>query len=128
MSSLEWILIIAAFALVAVLWVTLYPRPRLRIGDRGFLDRELQLGWIRWDEIEGAYSPNVRDSDGIRIKLRPGHKLNATADDAFNSRGFSSVRRLVRRRFVLSIVAAWIITVPASALLAAMVYGLLRLL
>jgi hypothetical protein len=96
MSSLEWILIIAAFALVAVLWVTLYPRPRLRIGDRGFLDRELQLGWIRWDEIEGAYSPNVRDSDGIRIKLRPGHKLlrrlrrrnraNASEDGSFELR------------------------------------------
>ena len=63
-----------------------------------------------------------------RRKLRPGHKLNATADDAFNSRNFRSVRRLVRRRFVVSIAAAWVITVPASAGLGAMIYGLLQLL
>ncbi len=63
-----------------------------------------------------------------RRKLRPGHKLNLTADDAFNSRGFRSVRRLVRRRFVVSIAAAWVITVPASAALAATIYGLLQLL
>jgi PiT family inorganic phosphate transporter len=63
-----------------------------------------------------------------RRNRRPGHKLNATSDDAFNSRGFRSVRRLVRRRYVTSIAAAWVITVPASAGLAAMVYGLLQLL
>jgi PiT family inorganic phosphate transporter len=75
------------------------------------------VGFLR----EFMENPNKR-------KRRPGHKLNATSDDAFNSRNFSSVRRLVRRRFVLSIAAAWIITVPASALLAAMLYGLLQLL
>lgn len=63
-----------------------------------------------------------------RRKLRPGHKLNATSKDAFNSRGFRSVRRLVRRRYVVSIAAAWVITVPASAALAATIYGLLQLL
>ena len=61
-------------------------------------------------------------------KLRPGHKLNATADEAFNSRVARKKRRLVRRRFVLSIAAAWVFTVPASALLAASIYGLLQLL
>ncbi|MEQ8667165.1 MAG: anion permease [Rhodospirillales bacterium] len=74
------------------------------------------VGFLR----EFLENPNKR-------KLRPGHKLNATADDAFNSRGFRSVRRLVRRQFVFSIAAAWIVTVPASALLAASVYGLLQL-
>ena len=63
-----------------------------------------------------------------RRNRRPGHKLNATSDDAFNSRGFRSVRRLVRRRYVTSITAAWVITVPASAALAATVYGFLQLL
>ena len=63
-----------------------------------------------------------------RRNRRPGHKLNATSDDAFNSRGFRSVRRLVRRRYVTSIAAAWVITVPASAALAATVYGFLQLL
>ena len=63
-----------------------------------------------------------------RRKLRPGHKLNMTSHDAFNSRGRRSVRRLVRRRYVFSIAAAWVITVPASAALAATIYGLLQLL
>ncbi|MCH9765704.1 MAG: inorganic phosphate transporter [Alphaproteobacteria bacterium] len=63
-----------------------------------------------------------------RRKVRPGHKLNATAEDAFKSRLVRSTRRLVRRRFVLSIVAAWLITVPVSAAVAAMIYYFLRLL
>jgi PiT family inorganic phosphate transporter len=75
------------------------------------------VGFLR----EFLENPNKR-------KLRPGHKLNATADDAFNSRGFRSVRLLVRRRFVLSIASAWLITVPASALLAALIYTALQLL
>ena len=66
--------------------------------------------------------------DPNKKKLRPGHKLNATSADAFASRYFRKKRRLVRRRFVLSIAAAWVITVPASALLAATIYGLLQLL
>ena len=60
-------------------------------------------------------------------KLRPGHKLNATAEDAFNSRVARGKRRLVRRRFVLSIAAAWVITVPAAAGLAAAIYTVLQL-
>jgi inorganic phosphate transporter, PiT family len=75
------------------------------------------VGFLR----EFLENPNKR-------KLRPGHKLNATADEAFNSLNFKSVRRLVRRRFAVSIAAAWFITVPASALLAAAVYRILRLL
>ena len=62
-----------------------------------------------------------------RRKLRPGHKLNATAEDAFNMRNVRGKRRLVRRRFVISIAAAWVITVPASAALAAMIYAVLQL-
>lgn len=64
--------------------------------------------------------------DPNKRKLRPGHKLNATSQDAFNSRGFRSMRLLVRRRFVLSIASAWVITVPASALLAALIYTVLQ--
>lgn len=62
-----------------------------------------------------------------RKKQRPRHILNATADDAFNSVNVRGKRRLVRRSFVLSIAAAWIITVPASALLAAIIYTVLQL-
>ncbi|MGI9481023.1 MAG: inorganic phosphate transporter [Hyphomicrobiales bacterium] len=75
------------------------------------------VGFLR----EFSENPNKK-------KLRPGHKLNATANEAFNSRVVRKKRRLVRRRFVLSIAAAWVITVPASALLAASIYGLLQLL
>ncbi|MEQ8357283.1 MAG: anion permease [Kiloniellaceae bacterium] len=75
------------------------------------------VGFLR----EFMENPNKR-------KLRPGHNLNATSDDAFNSSGFRSVRRLVRRHFVYSIASAWVITVPASALLAALIYAGLQLL
>jgi len=75
------------------------------------------VGFLR----EYSENPNKR-------KLRPGHKLNATAEDAFASKSNRRKRRLVRRKFVLSIAAAWVITVPASALLAASIYGLLQLL
>lgn len=73
------------------------------------------VGFLR----EFLENPNKR-------KLRPGHKLNATAEEAFNSRSAKSVRRLVRRQFVFSIAAAWIITVPMSALLASLVYEVLQ--
>jgi PiT family inorganic phosphate transporter len=75
------------------------------------------VGFLR----EYMENPNKR-------KMRPGHKLNITADEAFNSRRLRSMRRLVRRQFAYSIAAAWVITVPASALLAATVYALLQLL
>lgn len=75
------------------------------------------VGFLR----EYSENPNRR-------KLRPGHKLNNTAEDAFNSANVRGKRRLVRRRFVISIAAAWVITVPASAALAATIYALLQLL
>lgn len=73
------------------------------------------VGFLR----EFTENPNKR-------KLRPGHKLNATAEDAFNSRNVRKNRRLVRRRYVFSIAAAWVITVPASAVLAALIYSVLQ--
>ena len=75
MTTIETVLIGAAFALVVVLWVVLYPRPRLQLGERGFFDRDLRLGWIGWDEIEGAYPPNVKDVEGLRLRVRPGARL-----------------------------------------------------
>ena len=62
-----------------------------------------------------------------RKKLRPGHKLNATSAEAFASSSNRRKRRLVRRKFVLSIAAAWVITVPASAILAATIYAVLQI-
>lgn len=74
------------------------------------------VGFLR----EATENPNRR-------KLRPGHKLNDTAEDAFNSRNQRGKRRLVRRKFVGSIVTAWLVTVPVSAILSASFYGVLRL-
>ena len=73
------------------------------------------IGFLR----EITENPNKR-------KLRPGHMLNATSEDAFNSRNLRKHRLLVRRRYVFSIAAAWVITVPASAGLAALIYTVLQ--
>ena len=75
MNAIETILIGIAFVLVGLLWVTLYPRPRLQLTERGFLDRDLGLGWIGWDEIEGAYTPSARDDQGLRLRVSPREKL-----------------------------------------------------
>jgi PiT family inorganic phosphate transporter len=61
-------------------------------------------------------------------RLKPSHKLNATALDAFQNVNIRLRRKLVRRQFVLSIGAAWVITVPASATLAAMLFYVLQFL
>lgn len=61
-----------------------------------------------------------------RRKRRSGQKLNATSDDAFKSRHLRKHRMLVRRRYVFSIAAAWVITVPASAMLAGLIYIVLQ--
>tara|TARA_Y100000739_G_C20590088_1_gene457421 strand:- start:1097 stop:2026 length:930 start_codon:yes stop_codon:yes gene_type:complete len=61
-------------------------------------------------------------------RLRPGHKLNNTAEEAFKGINIRIRRKLVRRQFVFSITSAWIITVPASALLAAILFYFLRFL
>lgn len=63
-----------------------------------------------------------------RQKMRPGHKLNATAQEAFDTIEARSRRRLVRRNFAISIAAAWVITVPCSALIAGALYYAMQLL
>ncbi len=61
-------------------------------------------------------------------RMKPGHMLNHTAEDAFDNISVRIKRKLVRRRFVYSIAAAWIITVPASALLSATLFYILMFL
>jgi PiT family inorganic phosphate transporter len=48
--------------------------------------------------------------------------LNATPEQALASARKIERRRLVRRNHVYSIAAAWVVTVPASAILSALVY------
>lgn len=54
--------------------------------------------------------------------------LNATPEAALAKERKSDRRKLVRRHHVTAIVAAWVITVPASAVLAALLFWLLDLL
>ena len=75
------------------------------------------VGFLR----EALENPNKR-------RLMPGHRINETADEAFANLKSRLKRKLVRRRFVLSIAAAWVITVPASAALSAALFSTLRLL
>jgi len=62
-------LLVALPAATALAWYACVP-VRLRVGRRGIHDRKLRLGWIRWDEIEGAYQPNAADVQSLRLKLR----------------------------------------------------------
>jgi PiT family inorganic phosphate transporter len=50
-------------------------------------------------------------------------KLNKTPEEAYRRSMKRDKRRLVRRRHMFGIIAAWLVTVPASALLSALIYG-----
>jgi PiT family inorganic phosphate transporter len=73
------------------------------------------IGFLR----EYVENPNKK-------RIKPSHRLNRTAEDAFNNSNHRRKRKLVRRRFVVSIAAAWVITVPASASLAAAIFYVLQ--
>lgn len=55
-------------------------------------------------------------------------QFNRTAEAAVKSLRSREKRKLVRRQHALGIAAAWIITVPASALVAGLLYSVMRLL
>ena len=67
-----------------------------------------------------------RDLDFSAVPIHAKHvdpsALNATPAEALANERKSERRMLVRRQHVTSIVAAWIITVPASAVLAALLF------
>ncbi len=54
--------------------------------------------------------------------------LNATPEEALSKERKSERRKLVRRQHVTSIAAAWVVTVPASAVLAGLLFWVLDLL
>jgi PiT family inorganic phosphate transporter len=58
--------------------------------------------------------------------LKPS-RLNNTPQEALKNYQKREKRRLVRRRHVIGIAAAWVITVPAAALLAGGFYALMRI-
>ena len=73
-----------------------------------------------------------RDLDFSAVPIHAKHvdpaALNATPEDALSKERKSERRKLVRRQHVTSIAAAWIVTVPASAVLAAGLFWALDLL
>lgn len=75
MSWTQTLWIIAALGLLWVGWRLHRPPLRLHISERGILDRRLRLGWIPWDEVEGAYGPSLDDRDSLRLRLRATHRL-----------------------------------------------------
>jgi PiT family inorganic phosphate transporter len=73
-----------------------------------------------------------RDMEGSAVPINarfidPG-QLNATPEEALANARRAETRMLVRRQHVYSIAAAWVITVPAAALVSAMLYLGLNLL
>lgn len=72
-----------------------------------------------------------RDLDFAAVPIHAKHvdpaALNATPEDALSRERKSERRKLVRRQHVTGIAAAWIITVPASAVLAAVLFWILDL-
>jgi len=57
----------------ARIWRQLRPAPPLAIGDRGIFDRRLGVGWIPWEQIEGAFraSREGDDPDTLFLRVRP---------------------------------------------------------
>jgi inorganic phosphate transporter, PiT family len=81
------------------------------------------VGYLR--EIltnRGVPNPAVKPRS---VFLEPS-QLNRTAEDAVRNYTKREKRRLVRRQHVYGIAAAWIVTVPAAALLAAVLYASMR--
>lgn len=72
--------ILGTLVLLTWTWKTVHPSPRLEIGERGILDRTLGLGWIRWDEIEGAYQRRSLDQDSVFIRLRLSRRIRRRLD------------------------------------------------
>ena len=69
-------------------------------------------------------------ADGVKApkpKASEPSSLSKTPEDAIRKQAKREKRRLVRRRHVITIAAAWVITVPAAGFLAGLIYWLLKL-
>ena len=73
--NLQEILFLAVAAGIALLlWRLLNPPRRVVVDERGILDRSLRVGWIRWDDIEGAYQPTSVD-ETLSLRLHSSHRV-----------------------------------------------------
>jgi len=61
--------------LATIAWRLLRQTQRLEIGERGIRGREITNGWIRWDEIEGAYQRRSQEGDAVFLRLRLTERL-----------------------------------------------------
>lgn len=76
MGTLAWTLLAAAGGLLAAaLWRRHARRSRVFCGDQGLFVRDLDLGWIPWEEVEGAYPPTLHDPEALFLRLRVGETL-----------------------------------------------------
>lgn len=76
MGTLAWTLLcFTAGLLAAAWWRRRARRSRVSCDDRGLFARELGLGRIPWEEIEGAYPPTRRDPDALFLRLRVSRSL-----------------------------------------------------
>lgn len=85
MTAITGISIAVAVAIVVALFVTWRlrrAREPLTVGPIGIRHRGLGRGWIRWEEIEGAYPPSAGNKQ-LRLRVRLSARL---------------ARRLKRRR------------------------------
>ena len=80
MDVLAAVGILGTLVLLTWTWKAVHNSHRLEIGERGILDRTLGLGWIRWDEIEGAYQRRSLDQDSVFIRLRPSRRIRRKLD------------------------------------------------
>jgi len=67
--------ILGTLSLLIWTWRSVHHASRLEIGERGILDRSTGLGWIRWDEIEGAYQRRSLDQQSVFIRLRLSRRI-----------------------------------------------------
>ncbi len=69
MDLFEVTLVAIGLSAALLLWRLLRPPGHFIIGKRGILDRDLGLGWILWDEIEGAYRTHHGDAVCLRVRV-----------------------------------------------------------
>jgi hypothetical protein len=75
MDPILGLTVIGTVGLLVLVWRALHRTSRLEIGDRGILDRSLGLGWIRWEEIEGAYQRRSLEEQSVFLRLRPTERI-----------------------------------------------------
>jgi len=72
--------IVTTVLAIALVWRWLVLRRHLVINARGILDRRLGLGWILWEEIEGAYPMRRGTKDGLCLQVRVTDRLARNSD------------------------------------------------